>query len=100
MINPPDASSRRDFISRGAKLAVLLGVGTPLLQACGGDDDDDAGGSATSGPGTTAGGSAPGTSATGSAPEGAIADGLEPEAGPLRIFNYPDYVATDVVAAF
>src|SRR5262245_42205369 len=96
MTIPPGASSRRDFLVRGAQLAVLLGVGTPLLQACGGDDDDDAGGNgtSTSGPGTTA------TGGTGSAPEGAIASGLEPEAGPLRIFNYPDYVATDVVAAF
>ena len=29
-----------------------------------------------------------------------IADGLEPEAGPLRIFNYADYVNPDTVAAF
>ncbi|MCB0979532.1 MAG: spermidine/putrescine ABC transporter substrate-binding protein, partial [Ilumatobacter sp.] len=31
---------------------------------------------------------------------GPIADGLEPEAGPLRILNYADYVSPDVIAAF
>ena len=54
---------------------MLLGAGVPLLGACGGDDDD---GAVTD----------------------AIEDGLEPEAGPLRIFNYADYVNPDTVAAF
>lgn len=53
----------------------MLGMGVPLLQACGGDDD--AGGETEP-----------------------IKDGLEPEAGPLRVFNYADYVNPDVVAAF
>ena len=30
----------------------------------------------------------------------AIGDGLKPEAGPLRLFNYPDYVNPDVVGGF
>ena len=29
-----------------------------------------------------------------------INDGLKPEAGPLRIYNYDDYVNPDVVSAF
>jgi spermidine/putrescine transport system substrate-binding protein len=66
--------TRRQFIGQSAGLGVLLGAGIPLLQACGGDDDD-----AVSEP---------------------IADGLEPEAGPLRVFNYADYVNPDLVAKF
>lgn len=70
--------SRRRFIGQSAGLGVMLGMGVPILQACGGDDDDGGGDGATD----------------------PIADGLEPEAGPLRLFNYADYVNPDVVAAF
>lgn len=56
-------------------MGVLLGSGIPLLQACGGGD----------------------SGATDVEP---IADGLEPEAGPLRIVNYADYVNPDVIADF
>jgi spermidine/putrescine transport system substrate-binding protein len=114
-------TSRRKFIGQTASFGVLLGAGVPLLQACGGDDDaaspDTTGGSATTaaGPDTT-GGSA--TTAAGAdttattaapivtiAPTGrevteTIADGLTPESGPLRIFNYADYVNPDTVASF
>ena len=76
MTKPRLDPSRREFLIRSASLAAMLGVGAPLLQACG-DDDDDSEGSAEP-----------------------IADGLEPEAGPLRVFNYADYVNPDVVAAF
>jgi spermidine/putrescine transport system substrate-binding protein len=76
MTAPRVPTTRRDFIIRGAQLAAVLGIGAPLLQACGGDDDDS---EAASEP---------------------IADGLEPEKGPLRVFNYPDYVNPDVVASF
>ena len=55
----------------------MLGAGLPILQACG--DDDEGGDGAATEP---------------------IADGLEPEAGPLRVFNYPDYVSPDVIAKF
>jgi spermidine/putrescine transport system substrate-binding protein len=75
MTGPRVGSTRRDFIVRGAQLAAVLGIGAPLLQACGGDDDDEA----VTEP---------------------IDDGLEPEAGPLRVFNYSDYVNPDVVASF
>jgi spermidine/putrescine transport system substrate-binding protein len=69
------ATTRRQFIGQSAGFGVLLGAGIPLLQACGGDDD-------------------------GEAVTDAIADGLEPEAGPLRVFNYADYVNPDTVASF
>ncbi|HEX6657141.1 MAG TPA: twin-arginine translocation signal domain-containing protein [Ilumatobacter sp.] len=75
MTGPRVGTTRRDFIVRGAQLAAVLGIGAPLLQACGGDDDDEA----VTEP---------------------IDDGLEPEAGPLRVFNYADYVNPDVVASF
>jgi len=56
---------------------VLLGAGIPLLNACGSDD-----------------------AASGSQRTEPIADGLEPEKGPLRIINYADYVNPEVVADF
>ena len=68
-------TTRRVFIGQAAGFGVMLGAGLPLLQACGGDDDD------------------------GAVTEG-IDDGLEPEAGPLRVFNYADYVNPDTVASF
>jgi len=57
-------------------LGLALAVGLPLLQACG--DDNKSSGKKTSG----------------------IKDGLKPEAGPLRIFNYDSYVSPDIVTAF
>jgi spermidine/putrescine transport system substrate-binding protein len=80
MTNPGAFRSRREFIVRGAQIAAVFGFGGPLLQACGGDSDDDDGGSTEAG--------------------SAIPDGLEPEAGPLRVYNYANYVNPDVVAAF
>ena len=67
--------SRRDFLGHSTRLGLLLGAGIPLLQACGGDDKP----SSRSEP---------------------IPDGLQPEKGPLRIYNYADYVSPDVVADF
>lgn len=69
------ATTRRQFIGQSAGFGVLLGAGLPLLQACGGD-------------------------VTRVAVTDAIGDGLEPEAGPLRVFNYADYVNPDTVASF
>jgi spermidine/putrescine transport system substrate-binding protein len=57
-------------------LGLALAVGLPVLQACGDDNK-------SSGKNTTA-----------------IKDGLKPEAGPLRIFNYDSYVSPDIVSAF
>jgi spermidine/putrescine transport system substrate-binding protein len=69
-------TSRRQFLAQSAQLGVLLGAGIPLLGACGGNDS-------SSGKKTDP-----------------IADGLQPEKGPLRIINYADYVYADVVADF
>lgn len=69
-------TSRRQFLAHSAQLGVLLGAGIPLLGACGGKES-------ISGKKTDP-----------------IADGLQPEKGPLRIINYADYVYADVVADF
>ena len=58
-------------------MGLALAVGLPLLQACG-DDSKSSGGKASK----------------------AIADGLKPEAGPLRIFDYDAYVSPDIISAF
>ena len=85
-------------------MGVLLGTGIPLLQACGGDDggDDDGStdnnGSTSGSTGTTIFGA--GAADSEDAVKESIADGLKPEAGPLRLFNYPDYVNPEVVAGF
>ncbi|HZB42992.1 MAG TPA: spermidine/putrescine ABC transporter substrate-binding protein, partial [Ilumatobacter sp.] len=60
------------------------------------DDDDEAAGGATTAPAA----SAPGTPAPGTTAGSGSAGGAEHEAGPLRVYNYPDYVNPDVVAAF
>ena len=70
-------TSRRQFLARSAQLGVLLGAGVPLLNACGGDSGSSKGKKTDP-----------------------IADGLEPETGPLRIINYADYVNPDVIADF
>jgi spermidine/putrescine transport system substrate-binding protein len=69
--------TRRQVFGGSARLGLALAVGVPLLQACGSD------------------------SGSGSKKQTkAIADGLKPEAGPLRVFNYDSYVSPDVVKAF
>jgi spermidine/putrescine transport system substrate-binding protein len=72
------STSRRQFLAQSAQLGVLLGAGVPILNACGGGD--------------SSGGSRKKTAA--------IADGLKPEKGPLRLINYNDYVNPEVVADF
>ena len=94
--------SRRQFLGRSAALAVAaVGVG-PLLAACGGDDDDGSGSSSGGGGGADALAGTPENPVT--LPifddNPAIADGLAPETGTLKIFNYPDYIDEEVIAAF
>ena len=68
--------TRRQVLGSSARIGLALAAGLPLLQACG-----DSGGSSGK-------------------KSKAIGDGLKPEAGPLRIFNYDAYVNPDVVSAF
>ncbi|MFM2070924.1 MAG: hypothetical protein RLZZ623_1187 [Actinomycetota bacterium] len=71
-------TSRRQFLAQSAQVGVLLGAGLPLLGACGAKSSGSSSGPVTA----------------------SIADGLQPEKGPLRIINYADYVYADVVADF
>ncbi len=73
-----DSFTRRQVIGGSVRVGLALAAGLPLLQACG---DDSA--SSSSGKNTET-----------------IKDGLKPEAGPLRIFNYDSYVSPDIVASF
>ena len=71
--------TRRQVLGGSVRLGLAMACGLPLLQACGSS-------------GGSGGGSKKNTKA--------IADGLKPEAGPLKIFNYDSYVNADVVKAF
>ena len=105
MTRPRLECSRREFIRESAQLAAMLGVGAPLLQACGGDDDDGAECDAIGDDDATRqhprrAVPRPHLRATGREVTETDRRRLEPEAGPLAIFNYADYVNPDVVAAF
>ena len=69
-------TSRRQFLANAAHLGLLLGAGGSVAAACGGGNART---SATLEP---------------------IKDGLAPEKGPLRIYNYADYVSPDTIAGF
>ena len=79
--------SRRQVLGGSARVGLALAVGVPLLQACG-----SSGGSSQA--------SAGATTTVSRRITNAIADGLKPEAGPLRIVNYDSYVSPDIVSAF
>lgn len=71
-------TTRRRFLGQSIGFGAMLGAGIPILSSCGGGGNSSSKGPVTEG----------------------IKDGLEPEAGPLKIFNYPDYVSTDVLDGF
>jgi spermidine/putrescine transport system substrate-binding protein len=68
--------SRRNFLRGTLGTAAVVGLGAPLLAACGAKTSSS------------------------SAAHSAIADGLTPEPGPLRIYNYADYIAPDLITKF
>jgi spermidine/putrescine transport system substrate-binding protein len=97
--------SRREFLRNSAITGAALSVGgSALLAACGSS-------SSNSHPGNTSAGK---TGGCGQPPKlsrqndpatlplcnDAIKDGLEPEGGTLKVFNYADYVGPDAVSAF
>jgi spermidine/putrescine transport system substrate-binding protein len=88
---------RRRFIRLSAYGAAAAGFGPTLLAACGGDDDGG-------------GGSAEGGVQL-SRPDSPVVlptfdeiqpieDGLSPESGTLKVYNYTEYISPDVLAAF
>jgi spermidine/putrescine transport system substrate-binding protein len=100
----PCPYDRREFLRRSAMAAVTVPSAAALLAACGGDDPSKSNGGA-------------GSSTTWPQVDGidlsrpdhpvelplngdAIADALEPEAGPLKIYSYADYINPDMIAAF
>jgi spermidine/putrescine transport system substrate-binding protein len=117
---------RRQFIRLSAYGTAVAGFGPTLLAACGGDDDGQS--TATSGssaPGSSRAGDSTATSPTESTAEAVeteggvklsrpdnpatlptfddiepIADGLTPETGTLKVFNYEEYIAPSVLKKF
>jgi spermidine/putrescine transport system substrate-binding protein len=93
----PGGLDRRTFLLRSAAFgAFVAGGGSALLAACGGDDADGTGAA------SAVKLSRPDDPATlplfDDVP--AIADGLEPESGTLKLFNYAEYINPDTVKAF
>jgi spermidine/putrescine transport system substrate-binding protein len=111
---------RRHFIRLSAYGAAAAGFGSSLLAACGGDDDD---GQPQGAPGSSSSGSTANTSDNGSSSGNSdgpvklsrpddpatlptfddiqpIADGLAPESGTLKVYNYEEYIAPSVLRKF
>lgn len=91
------AIDRRTFLLRSAYGAAALAAGPTLLSACGGDDG--------------AGGGGGGGQVQLSRPDNPVTlptfddipmidDGLDPEAGTLKIFNYAEYIAPQTIRGF
>jgi spermidine/putrescine transport system substrate-binding protein len=89
---------RRAFLRRSAFSAAAVTVGPSLLAACGGGDDAGGGG----GGGEAVQLSRPDNPVTLPTFDDipTIADGLDPEAGPLKIFNYAEYIAPQTLRGF
>ena len=88
---------RRAFLRRSAYGAAALAVGPSLLAACGGDDASGGGGG--------------GEQVQLSRPDNPVTlptfddipmieDGLDPESGPLKIYNYAEYIAPQTIRGF
>src|SRR5215218_3022994 len=88
---------RRAFLVRSTYGAAALAVGPSLLAACGGDDAGGGGGG--------------GGQVQLSRPDNPVTlptfddipmieDGLEPESGPLKIYNYAEYIAPQTIRGF
>ncbi len=88
--------SRRERVLRGAAVALALAGGAATLAACGSDDASSSAGGADALAGTPA---KPVTLPIFDDNK-PIADGLPPEQGTLKIFNYPDYINEEVITAF
>ncbi len=107
---------RRQFIRLSAYGVAATGFGSSLLAACGGDDDGQSGAGGSSRPGATGGSATNGGGSDDgpvklSRPDDPatlptfddiqpIADGLAPETGTLKVYNYEQYIAPSVLKKF
>jgi spermidine/putrescine transport system substrate-binding protein len=96
---PGQFTTRRDFLRRSAATALALGAGGVLLEACGGSSGSGSGARAN-GCGAPPKLTRPDNPTTLPLCHDAIADGLDPERGTLKVLNYDAYVGDEVVAAF
>jgi len=90
--------SRRQFVERSARLAVLAGLSGSILSACGSSGDSGGGGGGSGDTIPLARLDNPVT-----LPDNgieAVASGQEPESGTLRVLNYADYINPETQAAF
>ena len=97
--------SRREFLRNSAIAGAALSVGGSALLAACGSDSGSKGASPSTGAKTGGCGQPPKLSrkdnpATLPLCADAIKDGLEPEKGTLKIFNYVDYLGPDLIKAF
>ena len=89
---------RRTFLRRSAFTAAAVAAGPSLLAACGGDSGGGGGG----GGGQAVQLSRPDNPVTLPTFDDIpmIADGLDPETGPLKIYNYAEYIAPQTLRGF
>jgi spermidine/putrescine transport system substrate-binding protein len=95
--------SRREFLRRAGATGIAIPSLAAILAACGGDNGGGGGG----GGGATGGTpqlqlASPDNPVTLPVPDSnqPIADGLDPESGPLKIFGYNDYIWKKVLNQF
>lgn len=86
----PQGMTRRDFITRAAALGLAFPTLSAFLAACGGDEATDAVSLVIGSP------SNPATQPLSSS-NPMIASGLPAEAGPLRIYNWADYLNPETI---
>ncbi len=84
--------TRREFLWRASALGLSLPTMSAILAACGGGDDEVAAEVIIGSP------SSPVTQTLFDDNQ-AIASGLSPETGPLKIYNWADYINPDTVVA-
>ena len=89
--------SRREFLRRAAATGVAVPGLAAILAACGSSSSNDGGSTGGASGASGSGGlqlARPDNPVTLAVTDAnpAIADGLSPEAGPLKIFGYNDYI--------
>ncbi|MCD6725977.1 MAG: spermidine/putrescine ABC transporter substrate-binding protein [Solirubrobacteraceae bacterium] len=107
---PTDALTRRNLLVRAGGGALALSGAASILAACGGGGSSDGGSSATSS--GASGGQGKGIGGIPIASKQhpvklpiydanqAIKSGLDPEAGPLTVFDWGDYISPEVLKSF